>query len=82
MQSVKLINVFAHFVVRQFEKVDLPPTDPRRFRLEVLFSPGSVDDFDQIDFQTHSRPMQDYISLHHQLQMGVLLEFLDTLFGL
>lgn len=82
MQSVKLINIFGHFIIRQFEKTENAIDHADKFRLEILFSPGSVDDFSQINFQNHSRPMKEYILINNDLKMSPFLSFFEHLFKL
>ena len=53
----KELDYLTHIVFRMFERFQVPPSDPRRFRIEILFSNGvnmhpfknnTVDIFDKI----------------------------------
>ena len=40
LRSEKELDYLTHIVFRMFERFHVPPTDPRRFRIEILFSNG------------------------------------------
>lgn len=75
MRGIKLINIFGHFIIRLFENVSSNAQDLRRFRVEILFSPGYIDESSEINFKSHSRPMKDYIMIHNNLKVDTLVEF-------
>jgi len=40
LRNEKELDYLTHIVFRMFERFHVPPTDPRRFRIEILFSNG------------------------------------------
>jgi len=66
LKGEKELDYLTHIVFRMFERFHVPPSDPQRFRIEILFSSGVglnpfkeniVELFDKnMDYQTSSSP--------------------------
>ena len=50
-------DYLTHIVLRMFERLEVPPTDPRRFRLEISYSRGANIDWDIVTQHTASGAM-------------------------
>lgn len=77
MKDTSLLNYFTHFVIRQFENLSLPINDPKRFRLEIRFSTGCVNDIRIMNFNAHNRPIKKYLVINNEAPLNDFLKFLE-----
>ena len=77
MRSVTLLDYFTHFIIRQFEDLSLDKTNIKRFRLEILFSAGCKNGIENMDWNEHQRPLENYIIIHDNLCLEDFLNFID-----
>lgn len=42
LDGTRELDYLTHMVLRMYENVDVPLSDPRRFRVDLTFSPGSA----------------------------------------
>lgn len=62
-------NYLTHIVFRLFEHLDRAPTDPNKYRVELLLSPGVTTDLSQIDMATHTASIQPLMYVNHSLTL-------------
>ena len=77
MQETTLLDYFTHFIIRQFENLNLEKNDINRFRLQILFCAGCINDSSKIDLETHQRPLEKYIIINDNLSLNDFLVFID-----
>lgn len=75
----ELRNVFdldycSHIVFRLYENFNVPIENPKRFRLEIIMSPGSTKDPKEAD-QNHMINVSPWIILNNNLTLQQLKEF-------
>jgi hypothetical protein len=84
LSSCRELDYMTHFVLRMFESTSAPLGDPRRFRVEILFSPGAaVDPFDLSDAArpaaaSHVLPVRPRTAVDAGGGRGVPLDALDA----
>ncbi|KAG5181367.1 histidine phosphatase superfamily-domain-containing protein [Tribonema minus] len=69
ISRTKELCYLTSFVLRLFEDLEKPPTDPTRFRVEILFSPGVVKHPLLPDDHLHTAPL---VPLHKNLSCAHL----------
>jgi hypothetical protein len=77
MRNVKLLDYFTHFIIRQFEDLSIDKQNPKRFRVEILFSAGCKNGTEHMNWKEHQRPLENYITIHDQLCLQVFLDFIE-----
>jgi len=78
LADTRELDYCCSIVIRMFERPSLPPTDPRKFRVELQFSPGAVGDpFDAAD-DTHALPVAPRVVLndHSECTLAMVEEAL------
>jgi len=69
-------NYLTHIVFRLFENLEIEASDPRRFRVELLISPGSSTKSSEIDISTHSAPVKPLMLVNRSLCLQEVEEIL------
>ena len=72
------LDYLTTIIFRMFERPGLPPSDPKKFRVELLFSPGTVGDPLNAPEGTHALPVAPRVVLSDdmELTLGVVEEAL------
>jgi len=79
LKQVPELDYMTHIVFRMFESKTLPLSDPRRFRVEILFSPGAAYDPAAAMASKHVLPVAARVALHGGDDCGVALQKLERM---
>lgn len=72
-------NYLTHIVFRLFEHLDKAPTDPTKYRVELLLSPGVTTDLSHIDMSVHTASIQPLMYVNHSLTFQEVELILKTI---
>jgi len=80
LHSVSELDYMTHIVFRMFENKKLALDDPRRFRVEILFSPGAAHDpYEVLVMRAdHVVPIVPRVPIHGGGESGVPLASLEA----
>ncbi|EFN57696.1 hypothetical protein CHLNCDRAFT_57228 [Chlorella variabilis] len=81
LHECRELDYMTHIVLRMFENITLPLDDPKRFRVEVLFSPGAAYDPTEVipPKKDHVLPVAPRVPLHPDGANGVPLARMESM---
>ncbi|KAL4445780.1 hypothetical protein ABPG77_008979 [Micractinium sp. CCAP 211/92] len=81
LHECRELDYMTHIVLRMFENTTLPLDDPKRFRVEVLFSPGAAYDPTEVvpAKKDHVLPVAPRVALHPEGSNGVPFARMDEM---
>ena len=65
------LDYLTTIIFRMFERPGLPPNDPKKFRVEILFSPGTVGDPLNAPEGTHALPVAPRVVLSDDMELSL-----------